>query len=270
MSGPGPMSREAFLAYLEQQLHTLKGLTIQQREGFGWRLRIGQTEMQLGLEAMYQRYLQEPDQAEQTAELLIKALHSYKQERTITSYAELRERIYPMLKPLILLAEVRERKLPMLAYRPFLADLMITYVIDEPGSLVYINEKHLERWQIDEARLHSQAIDNLDRRTREQSNYTASGMGMQRMIVFNSQDGFDATRLLLPALLDQWRPQFPGHMVIGIPNRDFLICFSDADRTILVNIAHQIQFDAAERANGLTDQLFTLINGEVREYRWET
>lgn len=188
--------------------------------------------------------------------------------RQITSFAELRERVYPMLKPVALLVTVRERKLPMLIYRHFLADLIITYVIDEPGRVAYINEAHLERWEIGEHDLHEQAMDNLRRRTAE-GNYTSSGEGAQHIVVFNSQDGYDATRLLLSDLLSRFQPQFPGNMVIGVPNRDFLIVFSDADEAILTNIAHQIQLDALQREHGLTDQLFTLARGEVREYQWE-
>ena len=49
------------------------------------------------------------------------------------------------------------------------------------------------------------------------------GAGDQRLIIFNTQDGFDATRLLLPSLLERWRSEFTGRMVIGAPNRDFLM-----------------------------------------------
>jgi uncharacterized protein YtpQ (UPF0354 family) len=190
-------------------------------------------------------------------------------DRSTTNFEELRERVFPMLKPLSLLATVRERKLPMLVYRPFLADLMIAYVIDEPNQVAYINEQHLERWGIAEHELHEQALQNLRRRTDERGNYTAAGTGEQRLIIFNTQDGFDATRLLLPSLLERWRPEFSGRMVIGVPNRDFLILFSDSDSTILANLAHQIQMDATNREHGLTDQLFTLADGQVREYEWE-
>jgi len=194
---------------------------------------------------------------------------SLRAARQVSSYAELRDRVFPMLKPLTLLVTVRERKLPMLVYRPFLADLMITYVIDEQGRLAYLNENHLESWQVGEHEVHAQALANLQARTAERGSYTTAGEGAQRLVIFNSQDGFDATRLLLTGLLIQLRPQFPGAMVIGIPNRDFLIAFSDADRAILANVAAQIERDAAERDHGLTDQLFTLVGAEVREYEWE-
>lgn len=189
--------------------------------------------------------------------------------RQVSSFADLRERVFPMLKPIALLATVRERNLPMLVYRPFLAELIITYVIDERGSLAYINENHLERWKIAQHELDEPAMTNLQARTDDRGSYTVVGEGAQRLIIFNTQDGFDATRLLLSGMLAEIRPQFPGALVVGIPNRDFLIAFSDADRGILANVAAQIQRDAAERDHGLTDQLFTLANGEVREYEWE-
>lgn len=189
--------------------------------------------------------------------------------RAVSNFAQLRERVFPMLKPIALLVEVRERKLPMIVYRPFLADLIIAYVIDEQGSAAYINEHHLERWELSEHELHAQAIENLRRRTEERGNYTVVGEGPQHLVVFNTQDGYDATRLLLPTLLDSWRRDFPGRMVIGVPSRDFLIIFSDADEQILASIAQQIQLDAANREHGLTDQLFTLEAGQVREYEWD-
>lgn len=189
--------------------------------------------------------------------------------RAVSSFEQLRGRVMPMLKPIALLAEVRERKLPMIAYRPFLADLIIAYVIDEPGSVAYINERHLERWEVSEHDLHNQAVENLRLRTEERGNYTVVGEGAQRLVVFNTQDGYDATRLLLPGLIQRWRRDFPGRMVIGVPSRDFLIIFSDAEAQILANVANQIQLDAANREHGLTDQLFTLADGQIREYEWE-
>ncbi|MBP1467694.1 DUF1444 family protein [Candidatus Chloroploca sp. M-50] len=184
-------------------------------------------------------------------------------------FNEIGHRVYPMLKPIQLLVAIRERKLPMIVYRPFLADLMLTYVIDEQASIAYLNDDHLERWDLAEHDLHTTAIANLRQRTEEKTSYTIAGEGASRLLIYNTLDGFDATRLLLANLLERHRIDFPGQMVIGIPNRDFLIAFSDADREILTNIANQIQLDAAQRDHGLTDQLFTLRGGQIREYEWQ-
>jgi uncharacterized protein YtpQ (UPF0354 family) len=95
------------------------------------------------------------------------------------------------------------------------------------------------------------------------------GTGDQQLFIFNSGDGYDASRLLLSEVLAEWARLLPGNLVIGIPNRDFLIAFSDANPDILRAVAAQVQSDAAQREYGLTDQLFTLVKGVVKEYSWE-
>jgi uncharacterized protein YtpQ (UPF0354 family) len=191
-----------------------------------------------------------------------------KTTRRTTNFASLRTRIYPMLKPVELLIAVREQNIPMLTYQLFLADLIITYVIEEQGKISYINEQHMEHWGTDMTTLHALALDNLRTRTAHVA-YTTVGEGEQRLFIYNSQDGYDATRLLLPEVLDPWRTILPGHMVIGIPNRDFLVAFSDTNQHTLTNLAHQIQLDKEQHTAGLTDQLFTLSQGTVHEYTWQ-
>ena len=95
------------------------------------------------------------------------------------------------------------------------------------------------------------------------------GAGDQQLFIYNSGDGYDAARLLLADVLADWARALPGNLVIGIPNRDFLIAFSDANPEILRAVAAQVQADAAQRQYGLTEQLFTLVKGVVKEYSWE-
>lgn len=263
------LTESEFAAYVEQQLGAMEGVEILHRHGLELTLRVRGVNLRIGLENLYNVYRSNPEQREAVLQTLLKMAQGFNPDRSASSFADLRERIFPMLKPIMLLATVRERKVPMLVYRPFLADLIITYVIDEAESVVFINEDHLERWDTTEHEVHTQALANLHNRTRTSVDYATAGTGAQRLFIFNSQDGYDATRILLPDILDQWRRQIPGNLVIGIPNRDFLIAFSDADRTVLANVAQQVQADSVQRAYGLTDRLFTLINGEIREYDWD-
>lgn len=269
MSDGALLDPGAFGAAMEALLQGEDGIAVLGREGLTIRLRVGQTELAVNVQSFYDAYRQHPDQLDAVAETLLTSLRNYNPARAITSFDELRERVYPMLKPITLLVTIRERSLPMIVYRPFLADLIISYVIEEPGSVAYISEQHLERWGLAEHELHERAMANLRRRTVERGSHTVTGEGDRRLVIFDAQDGFDATRLLLPDLIEPWAAGLPGALVVGIPNRDFLIIFSDADRTILTAVAHQIQREAAERAHGLTDQLFTVSAGQVREYEWE-
>lgn len=266
---PPAMTIEQFAGYIEKRLTLYAEIAVLGRAGLDLRLRAGDAETTIDLSDFYAAYQRDPSQLDIVVQNLVAVATGAAPDRSTTEYAELAERIYPMLKPITLLADVRERRLPMLAYREFLAELIVTYVINEGRSVAFVNEEHLERWAIDVQDLHERALANLRERTRERVDYTVSGVGEQRLFIFDSSDGYDATRLLLADVIAGWARQLPGHIVIGIPNRDFLIAFSDANPEILHSIAQQIQADAARLEHGLTDQLFTLAGGEVKEYQWE-
>lgn len=269
MNGQTPLDRAAFAAEIERRLLAEPDVDLLGREGEVMQVRVANQRMRIDLANVYSAYAEAPEHLDLVYSTLLRVLRQQTPARDARTFAEVADRVMPMLKPIALLNAVFERKLPMLAYRPFLADLIIAYVIDEPQSVAYINERHLERWGIGEHQLHERALANLAARTQAHAHFLMTGEGAQRLIVANTQDGYDATRLLLPDLLASWQPHFPGNMVIGIPNRDFLIAFSDADEGILTSVAHQIQLDAAQREYGLTDQLFTIKNGQIREYIWE-
>jgi len=263
------LEAEAFAARVEQTLGAMPEIAVLERSGMEIKLRVHGSEMRLNLENFYNAYLLDPSKLEAIHQTMVRTMQGFNPDRSVQSFDELRARIYPMLKPAALVTEVQERNLPMLVYRAFLANLVIAYVIDEPDSVAFINEEHMEHWNIGEHTLYQQALQNLRERTLETTDYTTVGSGAQQLFIFSSQDGYDATRILLPELLDKWRAQLTGNMVIGIPNRDFLIAFSDADRVTLMNIAQQVQIDSVQRSYSLTAQLFTLTDGEIRAYDLE-
>jgi uncharacterized protein YtpQ (UPF0354 family) len=266
---PPAMSAEQFAAYMERRLILEEAIEVLGRDGMQLRLRVRDADRTIDLDDFYSAYARDPAELDTIARNFVLAALGVAPSREVADFAALADRIYPMLKPIALLATVRERSLPMLAYREFLADLIVTYVVDEQRSVAFINEDHLERWSVSVQDVHEQAIENLRRRTLDQVDYVTAGEGEQRIFIFNSGDGYDATRLLLADLLATWARDLPGNLVIGIPNRDFLIGFSDANPEILERIAQQVQSDATGREHGITDQLFTLVAGEVREYVWE-
>jgi uncharacterized protein YtpQ (UPF0354 family) len=174
-------------------------------------------------------------------------------------------RVMPMVKPIMLLNEVYERGLPMLAYRPLAGDLLTAYVIPDEQSVGYLNERHLRTWNVTEAELHEHALANL--RAKAWMPYPGVlGAGKSALLILNCRDGYDASRVLLPELFAEFHARVPGTMVIGVPNRDFLIAFSDADRRVFAQVAAQIEKDAQTQAHPLTAQLLTINGGQVVVY----
>ncbi len=260
------LAPEAFARLVATRIVEANDLELRRREGM--KLTIHQSDADIGfnLETFYEDYQAQPETLEQLIEHILASLRQLNRDRHTAGFAEISDRVFPMLKPMQLLNSVRERKLPMLIYRPFLSELIVSYVIDETSSVAYLNEEHLEQWGIGEQDIHAAALANLRQRTETMVQYTTVGEGSQRLYIYSSQDGYDATRILLPELLEQWRPQINGRMVIGIPNRDFLIAFGDSDQIVVTNILRQIQVDMQQQAYGLTDQLFTIEQGQVRLY----
>jgi uncharacterized protein YtpQ (UPF0354 family) len=263
------LSREAFSALVAERVEQLPEIEIISRSERDLELEVRGLPIRAGLENFYAAYAQNPALLDTVVQNFIEAALGFVPNRGESDYDALAERIFPMLKPIKILATVAERKVPMLAWQQFLADLIVTYVIDEPQSVVFVNEAHLERWGVAQVDLHAQALANLRRRTQEERDYTSVGEGEQRLFIWNTNDGYDATRLLLTDVLARWQRELGGQVVIGIPNRDFLIALGTSDRTVLGNIAKQVQFDAANQPFGLTDQLFTVADGQIREFDWD-
>ena len=97
-------------------------------------------------------------------------------------------------------------------------------------------------------------------------NYHVAGSDDETIIIFNHDDGLDAARLLLPGLLEEVTRTLPGNAVIGIPNRDFMVILSDSDPDRVSAVALQIAQDMRQHDHGVSDRLFTLMDGEIREY----
>ncbi len=190
---PTTMNAGQFAIYIEKRLSIEDAIEVLERDGMRLRLRVKEVELTADLLNFYSAYARDPAQLDIIVSNFISATLGLTPAREISDFAALSSKIYPMLKPIALLVTVRERGLPMLAYREFLADLIITYVIDEERSVAYINEDHLDRWSVDTQEIHKHAIANLRRRTNEQVDYVVTGAGEQRIFIFNSGDGYDAT-----------------------------------------------------------------------------
>ncbi len=228
-------------------------------------LRVRGREVTSELSSFYAAYRGAPEQLQAVWQTLTEALTTLPPDRTEDDPSVLLLRVMPMLKPIALLNQLREQKLPMLVYRPLVGELMVTYVIDEGQSVAFLNEVHLERWGVTEPLLWAQAVGNLRARPVHTPAHVI-GSGAGSLLIVNGGDGYDATRVLLPELFSGLAARIPGRIVIGVPNRDFLIAFSDADRRIFDQVRAQIETDARAQEHPLTDQLLTYNNGALALY----
>jgi len=211
-----------------------------------------------------QAYRRRPDALDAVVATLLRVS---KGERGVPDpgYQAIADRIIPQLKPVVLLMDLLERGADPIVYRLFLGDIMVTYAIRDNGRLSFLTEAQLERWGVSEYTIHEQAVANL-RAMSQNVPYHVAGEGDSQIVIFNNEDGLDAVRLLLPDIIADAARGMPGNLVVGIPNRDFMVVINDEDADRITAVSLQIQRDMRQHAHGLTQQLFTIANGEVREF----
>lgn len=260
-----PLDREAFTTFVAAALAQEPGIEVLSQATLTLKVRVSGVEGQMNLGNAYAQYCHAPEVLDKLTNFLVSQARSFSQAVETPTLNHVIASLYPQVKPIHYLEMVRTQGIPSLVSRPLIADLAIIYVMDRPDSMVPITVEHMATWQMDEPTLHQIALSNLAGRKTE---YGVGGEGPYQLFFCQSGDGYDATRILLPDLLDEWAASLrPHRLILGLPNRDFLIGFSDADPGTVAAIAAQVRRDAARRPYSITSRLLVWENGALREYQ---
>ncbi len=164
---------------------------------------------------------------------------------------------------------VRERILPMIApdpsdiiqqavTQPLINGLSVAYVVDQDRSVSYVTQQRLAQWGIPIDDLHAAALENLTAHSQELEAHAAQDeQGGIYLILFQTMDGFDASRVLLPSLHEKLRGHLGSPFFAAIPNRDILLCFRNDDET-LAKLRPQIESDFRRMPHELTDKILLI------------
>lgn len=146
-----------------------------------------------------------------------------------------------------------------LVYRPVLGTLAIGYVVEVGAGFRWITHHDLERSGVSADALHEFALRNLERSCNRLVIETMNAMkeGDDRVVIFHTRDGLDATRLLLPSFYQRFTNRFGDEdMLVGIPTRDTLIMVGARDQPHANLLAWRTGTDYATHAYPL---LATLV-----------
>lgn len=225
--------------------------------------------LRCNLTTAYDAYRQSPDRLDDIVVAHLAALTRVHAAPAPATATELRTQLLPLLNQRSRLTSLQPPGLPAPFHRPFPGNLVVTYVFDQPDTMAYVNPKLLETLGVaglgvDE--LHGLAVENLRKRTRPKG-YEVHGLGDQRLLISTEQDGYTACRALLPELLEAWASKVSGRLLLGIPNRDFLIGFGDRDPQHVAAMARQVRIDAGKMARPLTSSLLVWQEGQLREFQ---
>lgn len=122
-----------------------------------------------------------------------------------------------------------------LVYRALGEDLVVTYVIDGPGSMIFVCRAHLKQWGRSEEDLYRLASRNLERLCEAPLPRAGDAMLM------HSGDGYDAARVLL---LD---PESDEKLLVAMPDRDVLWIGTEdgQDLSLLMAVNEELNRNAA-------------------------
>ncbi len=169
----------------------------------------------------------------------------------VGTFDELKERIYPM----VLSTASTDHRPQAMVTQPLVGDLIVAYAVDSDHTISYIPESHFNGWNMSIEDLHEAAIENLIRRSEAMNAHAAQDeSGAVNLILFQTMDGYDASRVLLPTLHGRLREYLGSPFAVGIPNRDILLCFRDDEETV-DRLKRQIAEDFRQMPHQVTDQL---------------
>jgi hypothetical protein len=206
----------------------------------------------VGLENLYRLVVLQPEEMRRHIERwMVELLRASEgsPDRSGT-YEELKERILPMILP-----EYAGEAHNETMSEPLVDGLRIAYAIDSDRTIAYIPRVQFAEWKVSAEDLHSQAMDNLIARSETMVASAAQDEdGNINLILFQTGDGYDASRLLLPTLHDRLREHLGSPFAAAIPTRDLLLCFR-SDAATIARVKGQVEEDYRRMPHQVSNRL---------------
>jgi hypothetical protein len=102
--------------------------------------------------------------------------------------------------------------------------LVVVYSLPADGFDVIVNGDHLLSWGVAPEAIQQAALRNLEAWSKRAA-WTDEASGDRRLISSDTGDGWDASRILLPEVLDHLAREFAGagRILVGVPERHLLV-----------------------------------------------
>lgn len=151
--------------------------------------------------------------------------------------------------------------------RALAEELAVAYAEDTgPNSLRYVSWADLQHWEISPDGLHQVCLWNLEEISRALFPVVFNPPDRRDpMFIWNVRDGYDASRILLHHWLAEAAGQAAGDLVLGVPDRHWLVATGSADGEKLRGIRRRVQ-DRYHRAEfPISPLLYVMLDGRLTE-----
>lgn len=177
-------------------------------------------------------------------------------------FEEVRSLIYPIVKPW---GFGRETKVPVLRRSIIDGELELLAAVDTDRTLRFLSSEDLARWEgVSEEDVFFYGRENLSARSQDmQLQALADADGNPRAVIVASGDSYDASRLMLPELYNKLSEVLGPKLLVGVPNRDFMIVLTEDDAELVENVSNQVKIDAETRPYAISGKLYRLTRNGV-------
>ncbi len=218
--------------------------------------------IEIGLTNLYREHMLEPFTDTQLQKALHKRITQSHQisepaGSRVLPWTEAEDRIFPLLM------QKAKSEVGDFVYDDFDDDLITTLVIDYDNRYEYILSKHIEQWAIPRSKLMESALCNLHALT-EDIEIEAYG-GDNKYILVCGMDGYDATRLLLPPLIEKSIEILGSPFMAAIPNRNYLIMWSAENSDEYIDIMlKEIHDNYSTQPHPLTTSIYLVDENTIK------
>ncbi len=219
----------------------------------------------LSLVSPYQAYGDSPSERDEVIGTFLSTVVYQDPTPVRGTFEENYGRIMPQVVPpnLLQFCRIEGRELAAVEY---VGDLAIAFVIDEPERYSYIQQSVAHRWDVGDRQLLTAAMQNLTAMNHNAPRFDRFGTGHRLALVWETFDGYDASRVLLTRDLSEMAALVCGTPVIAIPHRDYFVMFGDEDEDFLAEMTNKIATHFEGHSYPITTKLFTLVGGSLEVY----
>jgi uncharacterized protein YtpQ (UPF0354 family) len=225
----------------------------------------GPNRLELDLQEPFERLEDDPDARDEiVADVVADA-----QERMETGIGELsfddvRDDLMPLLK-----ARFQIRRFGFdSAQTEQPADLATVYAVDSEDGFTIVRPKDVERWGTTVEEIDEIALDNLTRQTNEEEPLLCEPSGGQSLCGWASEDGYDATRMIVPELRRQIRAEYGNNepVAYAVPEEHIYVALplnALRRRGIERPFRQKLQRDFQMSEDPLSPEIFVEENGKL-------
>lgn len=221
--------------------------------------------LQLGLDNLQRQY-EQSDKSDRTLRRLVRDhMTLFSQEtrdvlRIPRSLDEARNRLLPQIMPSAIASNTNQVRIALGG------GLFSGIVTDEARAYMYLTSDTLEKWGVSKEDACRIALENLDLRSRGLK-LQEFKKGITSFIAVGAGDGYDAARIMLPGLRKHLGEKLGFPFNFGVPNRDFLICWSaSADEEFRQFVSGRLKEDFQHQPYPISASVFQVAaDGTITE-----